>query len=78
MNDIPLIDTTELKEAIKLAASISSELQTMHEDNIEDESCQECEHEFDSSEGFMCLNCGKDGMEDVMCRMHEQSEGMER
>lgn len=32
------------------------------------DSCSECcEHEFDSSEGYMCLNCGKEGMEDMMC-----------
>lgn len=79
--DIPLIDTAELKEAIETAASISRELQAMHEDNIEhqpceDESCQECcEHEFDSEEGYMCLNCGKDGMESVMVAAHERCEG---
>jgi len=31
--------------------------------------CQECcEHEFDPGEGYMCLNCGKEGFEDVMSR----------
>lgn len=26
----------------------------------------ECEHDFDPDEGFHCLNCGKDGTEEVM------------
>lgn len=36
--------------------------------------CEECcEHEYDSSEGYMCLNCGADGAEHVMARAYEDS-----
>ena len=35
-------------------------------------SCENCcEHEFDASEGFHCLNCGKDGSEEVQCRAYD-------
>jgi hypothetical protein len=37
--------------------------------------CQECcEHEFDPDEGFMCLDCGKDGAEDVMSAAYDKAK----
>lgn len=41
--------------------------------------CQECcEHEFDPDEGFMCLNCGKDGYEDVMARAYDRAKDLRK
>jgi hypothetical protein len=37
------------------------------------DNCQECcEHEYDSSEGYHCLNCRKDGSEDVASATYER------
>jgi hypothetical protein len=37
--------------------------------------CQECcDHEFDSGEGYMCLNCDKEGLEDVMCAAYDRAK----
>ena len=37
------------------------------------EACQACcEHEYDPDEGFMCLNCGKDGTEHVLSRAYDR------
>jgi hypothetical protein len=37
------------------------------------EPCQDCcEHEFDSSEGYMCLNCNKEGAEDVFADAYDR------
>lgn len=63
---------TSVEDAIEIAARLSRELQAMHEDGIEDD---ECEHEFDPDEGFMCLHCGAEGLESVMSQAHEIGEG---
>lgn len=35
--------------------------------------CQECcSHEFDPDEGFHCLNCGKDGAEEVVSALYDR------
>lgn len=40
---------------------------------IEGKNCQDCcDHEFDSSEGYMCLNCDKEGAEDVFCAAYDR------
>ena len=40
-----------------------------------DEQCQECcPHEFDSSEGYTCLNCGKEGAEEVMSAAYDRAK----
>lgn len=41
--------------------------------------CEECcendiGHEFDSSEGFMCLNCGREGLEDMMADAYDRAK----
>lgn len=37
------------------------------------EICQECcDHEHDPDEGFMCLNCGHEGAEDVMASAYDR------
>lgn len=42
----------------------------------ESESCQDCcDHEFDPSEGYMCILCGREGLEDVMCAAEDYWEG---
>lgn len=34
--------------------------------SCEEEGCQECcDHEFDSDEGYMCLNCDKEGFDSI-------------
>ena len=34
----------------------------------DEESCTVCcDHEYDPSEGYTCLNCGKDGAEAMAC-----------
>lgn len=39
------------------------------------EPCEECcDHEFDPDEGFCCLNCGKDGTEDVMSAAYDRAK----
>jgi hypothetical protein len=39
------------------------------------ETCQACcDHEYDPDEGYMCLNCGKDGLEDVMTRAYDRAK----
>lgn len=45
----------------------------------QDEKCDDCEHEHDPDEGYMCLLCGKDGSDylagladDVMDRMKDR------
>lgn len=35
---------------------------------------EECEHEFDPDEGFTCLNCGKDGAEEVFSRAYDRAK----
>lgn len=43
----------------------------------EADACEECcEHEFDSSEGYICLNCGKDGSEDVMSDAYDRAKAL--
>lgn len=37
------------------------------------EDCQECcEHDYAAGEGYHCLNCGKDGSEDVMADAYDE------
>jgi hypothetical protein len=44
----------------------------------EEASCTECcEHEFDSSEGYTCLNCGTDGTDTLAC-IAEDTYGRDR
>lgn len=34
----------------------------------DEETCQSCcDHDYDPSEGYACLNCGKDGAEEMAC-----------
>jgi ribosomal protein L34E len=35
---------------------------------------EECEHDFDPYEGFHCLNCGKDGTEEVMSKAYDRAK----
>ena len=44
--------------------------------NADGSYCQECcEHEFDPGEGYMCLNCNKEGMEDMCAAAEAACEG---
>lgn len=40
------------------------------------ESC--CDHYFDADEGFMCLECGKDGTEEIMSRAHDRAKDLRK
>ncbi len=41
----------------------------------QNDACEECcDHDFDPSEGFTCLTCGKDGTEDMVCAAHDFAE----
>lgn len=31
-----------------------------------------CNHDFDPDEGYICLNCGKDGAEEVSSRAYDR------
>lgn len=44
-------------------------------DPAEDE---ECEHEFDPDEGWHCLNCGKDGTEEVKSRAYDYAKDVRK
>lgn len=35
---------------------------------------EECEHDFDPDEGFHCLNCGKDGSEEVLSSAYDRAK----
>ena len=37
----------------------------------------ECDHDYDPNEGNMCLNCGKDGTEDLACAAEAYWDAME-
>lgn len=37
-----------------------------------------CDHEFDPGEGYMCLNCGKDGLEDAMSTAHDRAKDLRK
>ena len=37
-----------------------------------------CDHEFDPSEGFTCLNCGKDGAEEVLSAAYDRAKDLRR
>ncbi len=37
---------------------------------------EDCEHDFDPDEGFHCLNCGKDGSEEVMSRAFDRAKSL--
>lgn len=42
----------------------------------DEESCQSCcDHEYDPDEGYICLNCNKSGIEDVMSAAESAHEG---
>lgn len=41
--------------------------------------CQDCcPHEFDAEEGYMCLNCGKDGMEDHLSAAYDRAKDIRK
>lgn len=41
--------------------------------------CQACcDHEFDPDEGFMCLNCGKEGAETVMADAYDRAKNIRK
>lgn len=40
------------------------------------ESC--CDHEFDASEGFTCINCGKDGYEEVAAAAFDRAKDLRK
>lgn len=41
------------------------------------EGCEECcDHDYDSSEGYHCLNSGKDGSEDVMAAAFDHAKDL--
>jgi hypothetical protein len=41
-----------------------------------EDTCEQCcDHEFDASEGFMCINCGKDGLEEMFAAAEVACEG---
>lgn len=49
--------------------------QTNCPDCTDDEPCQSCcDHEFDPSEGYTCLNCGLDGLESSMSRAYDMAK----
>lgn len=37
-----------------------------------------CEHDFDPDEGFHCLNCGKDGSEEVLSAAFDRAKDMRK
>jgi len=42
-------------------------------------SCRECcEHEFDASEGYTCLNCGMDGAEEMLARAYDRAKDLRK
>lgn len=42
---------------------------------VEGKACQACcPHEFDASEGYTCLHCGKDGAEDVLSVLYDRGK----
>lgn len=44
----------------------------------DNEECQDCcDHEYDPDEGYMCLNCGKNGYEEA-CDRAEFMEDLRR
>lgn len=44
-----------------------------------DSHCQECcDHEFDPDEGYHCLNCGKDGAEDVLSAAYDRAKDIRK
>ena len=41
--------------------------------------CEECcEHEFDPCEGNMCLQCGKDGSEDIAAAAFDRAKDIRK
>lgn len=43
------------------------------------EVCNECcEHEYDASEGFMCLNCGNEGAEEMMSMAEDRAKDLRK
>lgn len=37
--------------------------------------CEDCcDHEYDADEGFICLNCGREGAEDVMAQAYDAAK----
>lgn len=39
---------------------------------------RECPHEFDASEGYTCLHCGKDGAEDVLSVLYDRGKDLRK
>lgn len=37
-----------------------------------------CEHTFDPDEGYMCLDCGKSGAEEVLARMADRAKDLRK
>lgn len=41
--------------------------------------CQACcDHEFDPGEGYHCLNCGKDGSEEVLSSAYDRAKNLRK
>ncbi len=41
--------------------------------------CQQCcEHEFDPNEGWHCLECGKDGSEEMMAAAYDRAKDLRK
>lgn len=38
----------------------------------------DCEHEFDPDEGFMCLYCGKEGLEEAMSDAYDRAKDLRK
>lgn len=47
-------------------------------DTEEETEEEECEHEFDPDEGYHCLNCGKDGMEEVLSSAYDRAKDLRK
>lgn len=43
------------------------------------DSCEECcEHAFDPDEGYHCLNCSKDGSEEVLSSAYDRAKDLRK
>lgn len=65
---------------LDIAVSIEARTEIDLDLNTEwsEESPDECQHEFDSSEGFHCLNCGKDGTEEVLSAAFDRAKDLRK
>lgn len=52
------------------------------EDDCGQSDCQKCcgnnGHEFDPDEGYTCLNCGKDGAEEVLSAAYDRAKDIRK